>query len=108
MSGLLRCEPRRPIVQAVPHRGDALGILSWVLPASLDPFVTGECDRDGAVVIVEHVRGSVRRTVVNPGDFVVQAPGGRYGWDACDASAFRCSFSFVPRELPVFDDGEVV
>lgn len=108
MSGLLRCEPRRPIVQAVPHQGDAAGILSWVLAASLDPFVSGECGSDGAVVIVEHVSGSVRKTVVRPGDVVVQALGGRYGWDACDASTFRCSFSSVPRELPVFDDGEVV
>lgn len=107
MSGL-RCEPRRLVVHAVPHRGDAAAILAWVLAASLDPFVTGECQADGAVVVVEHARGSVRRTVVQPGDVVVQAPSGRYGWDACDAATFHCNYSFAPRELPVFDDGEVV
>jgi len=108
VSGLLRCEPRRPVVQAVPHRGDGAAVLAWVLAVSLDLFVVGECIGDGAVVVVEHAHGSVRRTVIRPGDVVVQAPGGRYGWDACDASAFRCGFSLAPRELPVFDDGEVV
>lgn len=48
MSGLLRCEPRRPIVQAVRHQGDAAAILAWVLAASLDPFVAGEYSEDGA------------------------------------------------------------
>lgn len=108
MSGLRRCEPRRPVVQAAPHRGDAAAILAWVQAASLDPFVAGECSGDGVVVVVEHAHGSVRRTVVRPGDVVVQAPGGRYGWDACDESTFHCSYLWAPRELPVFDDGEVV
>lgn len=108
MSGQLRCEPRRPTVQAAAHRGDAAAILAWVLAASHDPSVAGQCVDDGAVVVLEHVQGSARQTVIRPGDVVVQAPSGRYGWDACDASTFRRSYSVAPRELPVFDDGEVV
>lgn len=108
MSGQLRCEPRRPTVRAAEYRGDAAAILAWVLAASYDPSVSGHCVDDGAVVVVEHVQGSVRRTVVWPGDVVVQTLGGRYGWDACDAPTFRRSYSIAPRELPVFDDGEVV
>jgi hypothetical protein len=108
MRGQLRCEPRRPTVQAATHGGDAAEVLAWVLAASLDPSVTGQCVGDGAVVVLEHIHGSTRQTVIWPGDVVVQAPGGRYGWDACDASTFRCSYAVAPRELPVFDDGEVV
>ena len=108
MSRQLRCELRRPTVQAAAHRGDAAAILAWILTTSHDPSVAGRCVDGGVVVVVEHVQGSTRRTVIWPGDVVVQVSGGRYGWDACDASGFRCSYSITPRELPVFDDGEVV
>lgn len=108
MSGQLRCEPRRPTVQAAAHRGDAAAILAWVLAASHDPSVAGQCVDDGAVVVLEHVQGLSAADGDLPGGRRHSSPRWPVRMGRCDASTFRSSYSVAPRELPVFDDGEVV
>lgn len=38
---------------------------------------------------------------------LVQQPGSRFGWDAYTGSSSNAAYTLQPRELPVFDDGEV-
>ena len=108
LAGLVRCEARQPTVQAVRHLGDQADVKAWVARVSLDPFIACESAVDGSVVVTERARGSIRRSVVRPGDVAVQVPGSQYGWDVCEATTFRCNYTLQPRELPIFDDGERV
>lgn len=105
--GLVRCEARQVTVQAVRHLGDQVDIVAWVARVSLDPFVACRSGADGSVVVIEHTRSSTRTSVIQQGDVAVQVPGSRYGWDVCEATAFWCNYIYRPRELPIFDDGEL-
>lgn len=108
LGGLVRCEARQVTVQAARHLGDQADIVAWVARVSLDLFVVCERAADGSVVVTEHACGSTCTSVICPGDVAVQVPGSRYGWDVCEATAFWCNYVYRPRELPNFDDGELI
>ena len=83
---------------------DALG---WVRQVSLDPYVRTEVSTGSVMVVSERAGDSQRQTAIQPGEVLVQQPGSRFGWDVYDASSFNAAYTRRPRELPVFDDGEV-
>ena len=81
--------------------------LSWVRQVSLDPFARTEVSPGPVATITENAGGSHRQTAIQPGEMLVQQPGSRFGWDAYTGSSFNAAYTLQPRELPVFDDGEV-
>ena len=80
--------------------------LDWVRRVSLDPFPRTQV-LSNHVVVTEYACGSQRQTLVRAGDVLVQHPGSRFGWDVYSAPSFRSAYSVKPRELPIFNDGEV-
>ena len=81
--------------------------LSWVRQVSLDPYARTEVSPGPVAMITENAGGSHRQTAIQPGEMLVQQPGSRFGWDAYADSSFTAAYTRQPRELPVFDDGEV-
>ena len=94
------------VVQAL-HVVDVDDALSWVRQVSLDPYARTEVSPGPVAMVTEHAGGSHRQTAIQPGEMLVQQPGSRFGWDAYTDSAFHAAYTRQPRELPVFDDGEV-
>lgn len=80
--------------------------LDWVRRVSLDPFARTQV-LSNQVVVTEYACGSRRQTLVRSGDVLVQQPGSRFGWDVYSAPSFRSGSCVKPRELPIFNDGEV-
>jgi len=93
-------------VEALSVDGDVKAGLDWVRRVSLDPFARTQV-LSNQVVVTEYANGSRRQTLVRSGDVLVQQPGSRFGWDAYTAASFRAAYVVRPRELPIFNDGEV-
>lgn len=102
-----RCRPQRSSLRALQHRGEPRALLSWVLAMSADRRAVGRVLDDRGVSVDETVAGSRRLSVIRVGEVVVEQPGSRFGWDVCTAESFGHSYARAPRELPIYDDGEV-
>lgn len=94
------------VVQAL-HVVDVDDALNWIQQVSLDPYARTETSPGPVATITENAGGSHRQTAIQPGQMLVQQPGSRFGWDAYTDSSFNAAYTRQPRELPVFDDGEV-
>ena len=100
-------EPVIHTVRAIPftnaHASSRL--LSWLGHLSQAAEFTTEPTSAGLLVL-EQIDGSRRETLLRFGDVAVEAPGSRYGWDACPGSSFERRFALRPRELPVFETND--
>lgn len=94
-------------VQAIGVGNDPAAVVEWIQQVSLDPFARTQVLSNHVVEVAEHGCGSRRQTLVRCGDVLVQQPGSRFGWDVYTAAAFRTAYVVRPRELPIFNDGEV-
>ena len=94
------------LVESLSVDDDIEAGLDWVRRVSLDPFARTQVLSNN-VVVTEYACGSQRQTLVRSGDVLVQHPGSRFGWDVYSEPSFRSAYSVKPRELPIFNDGEV-
>lgn len=110
-SRVQRLRTRPAEVTALYHDGSrqaAAEILRWVRTrASRDPQVAAELRWDGTVVVTESGQGDRRSVTVGAGQYAAQDPFDPYGWGMHTPQTLRRRFELLPREMPVFDDGEV-
>ena len=91
-------------VRAVWHDGShtqVAAVQEWVRQAG-SPNVTAEV-RPGAVVVVRQP-WPTEPLCLRPGMFLALTCN---GWMVYSAEQFQAAFQPAPRELPIFDDGEV-
>ncbi len=100
-------EPVIPAVRAVVF-DDASScnlVVSWLETLSRSAEFTHQ-RTDAGLMVREQVDGSLRETLLRVGDLAVEAPGSRYGWDACPSRSFGHRYTLRPRELPVFETND--
>lgn len=93
-------------VEALSVDDDVEAGLDWIRRVSLDPFARTQV-LSNHLFVTEYARSSQRQTLVRSGDVLVQQPGSRFGWDVYTSASFRTAYVGRPRELPIFNDGEV-
>lgn len=112
--GLEQERPRsfrvRPLdVLAIAHDGSAdraRALARWVNADRDGGSATAYIDQDGVTVLI-HVNGEPTLLRVRAAQYLIRTRHAATRWRAYDAAEFETLFTPRPREVPIFDDGEV-